>query len=437
MNDRPRTRPVFVITGLVVLALAAGLLLWRAGARHRMEGARGRFTATAATYHLDLGHPPAVPRNDNVATWLRAAADLVDQDCVRSTINPLAGRPPTQWTPAERERAAACVASNREVLDLLHRASRCSASNWKLRFSLQARIPPVLHLLQCSRLLAASVVLHLDRGETTPAMDDLAAIATIARSFENEKQLISLLIGGASENLLLATIGDAIGAARLGVTQAPALEAMLPSRDLVMGLQEALGVEATINMKLALGISAAGFDDSSFAPATTAGNLLVHAGSLFGIPWRETLAADFYDLGTWRLHTVATPYVELRADPPEPISPHFPSGLVVPPSSFGPTIVITSAGRMQETMAWRDLTRAGLALLRQAAPTGHYPATLPEEFRGRQLFCNCPPTLELREDGSVRIFLPGAQELSDALWSWAAKKHEFHHLVLELPAPAK
>jgi len=430
MNHRARTRPWFVIAGLIVLVLGAGLLFWRAGARHHVERARARFEAAVARFHLNLGHPASVPHRDNAATWLRAAADLVDRDCIRKSIKLWRGRAWVRWTPAERDDAAACVASNREVLDLLHRAARCSGSNWDLEYSLEGHTPPFLNLLYCARLLAISSSLHLAAGETDPALEDLTAMAAIARSLNQEKMLITVLSGSAMEGLFLSTVSDAISAGLIGAAQVPALEAMLPRSNLVTAAQAALGVETEMLVEG----SPAMLRDPKSQPLNTAGVLMVHAGSWLGIPWRETLTADLYDLGTRRLELVVTPYAELHANPPAPMSPHFPSGLVVPKNVFKHPIVVSIAGRAQETMAWRTLVRAGLALLRAARSQGRYPATLPEPFETRQLFCDCSPKLEFHDDGSARIFLPGAQKLSDVLWSWTEQRG-YHRLELHLPPP--
>jgi len=102
---------------------------------------------------------------------------------------------------------------------------------------------------------------------------------------------------------------------------------------------------------------------------------------------------------------------------------------------FGGFRTAVLAGRMQETMAWRHLARAGLALLQETGTAGTYPATLPPRFRAPQLFCERSLRLELRPDGGAVLFLPGAQEASKELWRGSLARPD-STFRWELPAPA-
>jgi len=431
VKDRHTTRPVLVIAGLLILALLTGLLAWRAAARHRMERQRDRFSATVRSLGLDLGHRPGVPAVDNAARWLRAATSLVNDTCIKASINPLAGKPAATWTPAQREGVVQCIESNREVLDLLHRAARCPGSDWELSLSLDAKVPPSLNLLQCSRLLGASATIHMDRGEVPEAMEDLAAMGTVARSLEEEKLLICTLVGVASENNLLSVLRHAVASGRIGPAQVAAAESLLPRTDLVKASRQAFGVETNA----LIGAVNDSPNDRLFQPETKAGFLLLRFGPILGIPVRETLVADIYELGTRRLRLAETPYARLAAAPPAAAVVHFPANIVVPRRMFGNGLVWSFLGRIQETTAWRYLARVSLALIRQAGENGRYPDTLPVSLSRRQLFSDSSPRLELHADGSARLFLPKALELSDRLWKWTGKT-AFHHLAWELPPPA-
>ncbi|GEM_PF-2780836 len=435
MNDRSAHRPVFVIVGLLVLALLAGLLAWRLVARHRLESAREDFQATVEDLHLSLGHPPGVPQEDNAARWLRAAAALVEGECIDAAVRPLGSRSTGTWTAAEVKAARQCLEANREVLDLLHRAARCPGSDWGLEYSLDAEIPPLLDLLRCARLLAVSGGLHLEGGDPQAALGDMTALATLARSLEVEKQLICPLIGVAMERLLLGLVGEAAARGGVGPEEAASIEALLPRRDLIAAGREALAVETTMLAAAFLDPDSGSLKESGLEPDTAWGTVAVTVGSALGIPWREILVADLYRMGIQRLEVMGIPYAHLADAPPRRMSHSFPVNLVVPEEVFGGFNTHVLAGRMQETMAWRHLVRAGLALIREAGSTGSYPEVLPPGFEVPQLYCECSLELEHGPDGSAVLFLPGAPELSAKLWPWPenAPPRSFRW---ELPPPA-
>jgi len=422
-----------VAAGLIAVLLLAGLLVWRVAAQRVARKARDRFHATVERLHLDLERRHAAPRSENAATWLRAAASLADEECLTKTVEALAVRPPSSWSGQERRAASSCLQANTEVLDLLHRASRCSASNWELDLTLTARKPPLIQLLHCSRLLAISASLHFDRGERDEAMEDLAALATVARSLEPEKQLICPLVGVVSENLLLTALGRQVGAGRIGPAQAETVEAMLPTTDLVRVAQQALGAGTR-----AFVTSVSRWRNRTWETAAASDSvfsvLLVRLGSSLGIPWRDAVVTASYDAGVLRIETVATPYPKLLAAAPPSFRAPFPANHVLSKSAFALHLLPSLAGRMQETMAWRHLAHAGLELLRTGAREGRYPGTLPAAFRTVEPFCNCSPRLELHPDGSARLELPGARKLVNELWSWTTEK-SYHRLEWQLPAP--
>ncbi len=435
MNDRSGSRPTFVIVGLLVLALLAGLLAWRMVARHHMESARESFQTTVKELRLSLEHPPEVPPADDTVRWLRAAAALVEGECIDAAVKPLVSRSTDTWTAAEVKAARQCLAANREVLDLLHLAARCPGSNWGLEYSLDAEIPPLLDLLRCARLLAVSGGLHLKGDDSQATLGDVAALATVARSLEGEKQLICPLVGVAVEKLLLGLVGEAAMAGGVGPEEAASIEALLPRRDPIAAGREALAVETTILTAMFLDPDSGTLEKGGLEPDTAWGRVAVTVGSVLGIPWREVLVADLYHMGIQRLQVMGVPYAHLADAPPRRMSHSFPVNLVVPEEVFGGFNTHVLAGRMQETMAWRHLVRAGLALIRQAGSTGSYPEVLPPGFEAPQLYCECSLELEHRPDGSAVLFLPGAPELSEKLWSWpkAAAPYPFRW---ELPPPA-
>lgn len=415
MTSQRRRRPAVVIVGSVVLALLVGLLLWRVVARHNLAVAQEAFKATAEKVGADLGHPPALARADNAVPWLRAAAALVDYGVVGGGLEPVAGRSPASWSADERAAVGRLLDDHGEAIRLLHRAAAAGGADWALGFSLEAPIPPLGGLLACARLLSVSAALHLEAGEQGAALEDLRALATIARSLEREKQMICPLVGAEAENTLLATVRSGIAAGRIGRREAAVLLEVLPHGDLTAALRNALGVETEVRASYL----------SSHPP--------IGIGAWAGIPWRETVLAELYRLGALRLEEAGEPFASLAQHRLASLEVRFPLRLVMP-QPFGSLLGV--ARRMQETTALRRLAVTGLDLIRDAARTGAYPATLPAGGEAPEPYCNCKLRLEARADGGAVLSLPGADELDKKRGGWAVR-HEPARFSWELPDPSR
>lgn len=220
----PRRRRILVVlAGLLLLLLLLHLGLDATAAR-RLAGsvrlAEGRYgpldPATLA--------PPPVADADNRAKAIRAAAELAPApDPMLSRFASFEEAGPS---PELRAAISGVVLRNQIVLGLLDEARRRQASNWNVTYEdgVEARIPPLLQILNLAKLNAAAGRLALLEGRTADAVTAVSRGAAIAESMRQEPVLIMQLIRIAIDTYGLRLAREIVAAGPPGVPEVAEME---------------------------------------------------------------------------------------------------------------------------------------------------------------------------------------------------------------------
>jgi len=383
---------------LLLLTLLAVALYYRSRGADELAEARKEFEAKVGPLEPMAYKPRPVPEEENGAVWLLAGAQAVvtfQED--RATLGLLADTPSSEWTKDQVDRFKLIAERNAPALVLLRRTSvmkRCDLEALRGDDGRQN-----LALVTSARLLAADARDALQQGDADRFSSDARTLSDLALAMEREPETLKLLLGSYAERLLLPVLHEASVSPALDEAAISKLDTLIPSANLMDAWRRAMGKEAA-DLETRMGAAAEGEDSSGrpslrFRLTSWVTSDLDHARYLR--LWVETVS--------W----AREPYA-LR-------SPALPHRLGVLPwagigsiqaSSFG-----SPAGRMQATLALRQMTTLGLEVRRAGLERGAYPADLslfsgvktPDPFTGK------PVVYTLRQDGSAILAVPDADPL--------------------------
>lgn len=383
---------------LLLLALLAVALYYRSRGADELAEARQEFEAKVGPLEPMAYKPKPVPEEENGAVWLLAGAQAVvtfQED--RAILGLLADTPSSQWTKEQVDRFTMIKVRNAPALILLRRTSgikRCDLEALRGDDGRQN-----LALVTSARLLATDARDALRQNEADRFFSDIRSLSDLTSAMEREPGTLKLLLGSYAERLLLPVLHEASGSPALDEAAVSKLNAFIPSANLMDVWRRAVGKEAA-DLETRMGAAAEG-EDSSGRPSLRSRLISWMTGDLdharYLRLWVETVS--------W----AREPYALRSPAPPHPLGILPWAGIgSIQASSFG-----SPAGRMQATLALRQMTALGLEVRRAGLVRGAYPpdlsafpgAKVPDPFSGK------PVAYTLHPDGSATLAIPDADAL--------------------------
>ena len=399
------------LAATVLVVLGAVTVLRVLGARALARAAE-RFEATVGPLDFEAYRPAPVPEADNAAlpvlesferleahgdlTWRREAVWLRQAN----------RRAAADWSEEDRRRARSVLSAGRDVLEPLHRAAGRSGSSFRLDYSAgpEMEIPGLLHALEASDLLFAQARLAWREGTVDDAAAAVEALATLSRALEGESPLIFQLVGHTVEVLQYRAIQDALAADGRGPLDRRILGRLRTATDerpWAEALARALGGEGAFLYSLRPG-----------GPYGVAVREQLRWPERFTYRWRGygqvASGLDYYGRLAEAVPDRAFATLDERPD------------LLIPPREGGATAMIASfrafVGRIEATESLRRLARAALDLASGGAGRGTLPSPPPADpLTGGAVVYEPAP------DGSATLFVPGAEELWQAVATGRAR----------------
>jgi len=241
------------------LTIAAAVLLI-VGAHAGFTALVARRTSRVAADFVDRygpldaaqHRPRAIEDDRNQARAVRAATEIMVvpskqlgsrvktyEDYGSNTGEPLSS--------AEMESVRRVIRDNAIVFSLLEIAAGRSQANWELHYErgIEIEVPPLLRLIQLSKLNAAAGRLALEQGRVDDAIAAVRRGTAIADSLANEPILIVHLVRSSVARASTALARRIVGNAELRIEQLAALQSALADSEPRRSLQRAMIVETT------------------------------------------------------------------------------------------------------------------------------------------------------------------------------------------------
>jgi hypothetical protein len=383
---------------LLLLALLAMALYYRSRGADELAEARKEFEAKVGPLEPMAYKPRPMPEEENGAVWLLAGAQaLVTFQQERMTLGLLADTPSSQWTKEQVDCFTMIKVRNAPALVLLRRTSdmkRCDLQALRGDDGRQN-----LALVTSARLLAADARDALQQGDADRFSSDARTLSDLALAMEQEPETLKLLLGSYAERVLLPVLQEASGSRALDEAAISKLADLMPSTNLMDAWRRALGKEAAdLETRMEADPEREG---SSGRPSLRSPLITWVTGDLdhahYLRLWVETVS--------W----AREPYALRSPSPPHPLGVLPWAGIgSIQASSFG-----SPAGRMQATLALRQMTTLGLEVRRAGLERGAYPADL-SAFPGAKTadpFSGKPVAYKLHTDGSATLAIPDADSL--------------------------
>ncbi len=276
--DGPARRKRWLKIATVVLVLvAAHATVTAITAAHTGRSARA-FVDRWGPLDPSAHRPPKVDDAANKARAVRAAADLMvlPGNPIGSNgmgFQDLATGPEQRLEKADEDAARKLIADNALAFTILDAAAGRAASDWELHYErgLEVDVPPLLRLMQLSKLNTAAGLLALQDGRVDDALLAVRRGTTIASSLGSEPILIVQLVRSAVEKYNLRLVSRILGRADLDRSRIDALQAAVLGADPRRDIQLAMIVET----KAFAAAFRGGADDSELAgPKRGIGNLI-------------------------------------------------------------------------------------------------------------------------------------------------------------------
>ncbi len=391
------------VLALAVLAVLATVFYLRSRGQRELDDARREFTEKVGSLDLTAYASKPVPEEENGAVWLLAGVRaVVIFQRERPDLGSLAETPSSRWTQEQAEFAKRLLERNAPALTLLHRSLGKKACNLTDANSDGAGIG--FQEVKAARLLAVDSRDALRQGDMNRFFARAEILGILTSAQEREVELIDLLIGSYAERLLLPVLQEAASVPSLRTSDVERLEGLVPTADLMKAMRRNAGYETAAMM-------------DRISNGTEEQNLGVKFSLMERLAFWTTEDSDTARgilARMKQLESAGLPYARRGA----PLSAH--------PSSFfrywgsesddpwrwdsqGKT-----AGRLQATMALRQMTLLGLQVRKAGLEKGVYPADL-SAFPGAKIpdpFSGQPVAYALNSDGSATLTVPGA----DVLW---------------------
>lgn len=380
---------------LVALAALAAVFALRWQGERALRDARREFTRKVGPLNPEAYRSkPVAAKEENGAVWLAAGARaVVIFPPEGQGLRALAQTPSCQWSQAQVQLARRLLERNAPSLVLLHRALGQKVCD--LGDAVTGKTDYLLSFVAAARLLAADCRDALRQGEMDRFFASAETLRLLASAQERQAELLDLLLGSSIERLLLPVLQEAACATSLPPGDMDRLGSLLPAADLTAALRRAAGYEASAMMER--------IDEGTAAEYL--GIQLGVAGHL--INWIRRDADCARALAGWTawVESMDQPYGQRLGPSPGR-----------QPASNDPYAMDKEGktrGRLQATLALRQLAALGLAVRKAGLERGAYPAALsafpgagsPDPFTGK------PLAYTLHPDGSATLALAGGGAL--------------------------
>ncbi len=393
-------RTVMFAAAAVVLALVVLTV-------SRVAGPRATGTAEAAASArapvMARFEEPAIPDQDNAARWLEAgAAAIVWSEADSDAVGAASTTPFTGWGPELEGEVRAALHRHAGALATLHQAVGAPAAGFGLRYSegMDLEPPELLPLLRAARLLVVEARMAFADGDEGQGVLALATLHRTATALEQERTLITALVGIAVDRMLQVVAAEAVSADRPWASQEPFLAQV---ETITAGFGTRRMLERVTEAWSTLFCFYLGSDARSF---TLASGESVDFASGCGCADIEGAAFRVMDLVDRPYGTATTAFDDLATDTA------CGEGTLGDLEGFSKAVA-----RAQAVDAQRQLVEALVALRRLGRESGAYPSerpdieplTRPDPFTGRPLI------YVFNADGTVTLDLDGAGELLEPI----------------------
>ena len=394
-----------LLSGIAIVSCVTVQILGAAALRTASD----RFERDVGSLSLDNFERPPIPVERNAATWLRPgvlAITLFPDD--KPLLLSLSTRPFADWTAEERMAFARIDERSRPAVEILRRARGFKEANWEVQYYNLENVQTFTHLIEASfagRLLAARGRLAWAHGDRATALESVEILGVLARSYEEERMFLVLLIGAAIERLQLGLVREIATSPQVSAEVLDRLEASLSDVDLGPKFRDSLRVEAGGVVEV---IDAADFwgDTSTILPRS----LLKGAA--------ERYAASVLD--SYRRAEPAM-FAPVTAPLVNPSMPDEDANSWSKLTDWGSGVARNSA-KGTATACARNLARAAIALRRSALEHGSYPGAyeMPRDplTGGSYAYSAAGEAAEVRSTIAPEILESIFPSLNDRNFSW-------------------
>jgi hypothetical protein len=398
-NRTIRRGAIMVALGLIALALLADAALKGYG-QNRLAEAQTSYENEVGTLNVQNYQLPAVPDEQNAAIWLSAGAGaLIFFKGEAELVAALAARSASGLSAEDLSRVQAIVERNAGGLSILDRSRSCHSSNFHIDYASgdSAKLPPLNTFIHAAKLLRCKAALEFRRGGFEDSARTIETLGKLAASMEQERLLITLLIGIVAERLQLSALQD--------LAQSPAASPALLDRlrsgfspvDLTEEYRRTMSLYGASMME-ALLRGRNGDDEHSQA-----------------LPWLarrnpDLAAAQFLDLQRKTSLNWRRPYPIARAA--RASTTRLPYLMNLLPDDLGKDRT-DEVARVTSSDSNRRLARIALHLRLQSSQAGLYPpnlAAIPGAME-QDPFTGAPLHYEVHRDGSAELSSPESPDL--------------------------
>lgn len=147
-----------------------------------------------------------IPDQENAARWLEAGAGAVvwskeDKQVIgKATMSPF-----TRWEADLEERVRAVIENHRGAIATLNKAIGLDQSSYLIRYSQgnQSEVPDCVPLIWSARFLLVEARLGFGSCEPDEGFRATATLERLASTLDEESTIVTVLIGAATERMLL------------------------------------------------------------------------------------------------------------------------------------------------------------------------------------------------------------------------------------------
>ncbi len=273
LRQMPGARASKWVFAVVAILLATRLVL-DAWATRRLQATIVRLEKEWGKLDPATLAPPAVPDVENGTRFLRAAGELIvkegpSEGARRSWTDPLLAT-------GEERTLLAMLAPNELPLKIAAEARRFPRSNWGISYEkgFQANIPPLLALINLSKLLAASAMISILHDDDAGAAEALESGFTISDSLRREPVFIVQLIAIAVDRLNAAAIRELLARGEPSAEELRGLQGRVERASTFTPISDGLVGEMKLAHKTISRYVASGYSLDPEAPARLGSRVL-------------------------------------------------------------------------------------------------------------------------------------------------------------------